>query len=84
MSTKSVNKYPLEPGVPEVLSPKDKGLKVLFRIPGQVVIVEGQVDDFTPSKTYVKISGRWVRNRMPILAVMKEKVVKKRKNPYVS
>ena len=53
----------VESNVPEKIEKKHIGMKVLYRLPNQVVISEGVIDGLSPEERFVCINKtRWVEN----------------------
>ncbi len=74
--------YQPEANVPERLDLEHIGQRVVFhKSESSTLLSEGEVMEFSPSKNYVNLSGRWVENRKGIILSILEPA-KKRTNPY--
>jgi len=61
----------IESNVPKVLTSAHVGLRVLYRLPNQLVVSEGVVEALSPESLYVRIGKRWVENGSgAVLAVL--------------
>jgi hypothetical protein len=73
--------YETESGTPERLGAAHVGVSVLYRLPNQAVLSEGEVGAFSPGKKYVKLGRHWLPNRAGTVLAMLE-TTKTRSTPY--
>jgi hypothetical protein len=61
----------IEKNVPAVITSKDIGSKVLFRLPNNAIAKEGLIIELSPNGEYVHVGKTWVANDgKGILAVL--------------
>jgi hypothetical protein len=64
-----------ESNVPEVIRQDHIGMRVLYRLPNQAIVMEGIIDGLSPEGEYIHIGKRWVQNGVgAILAVLNNSV----------
>jgi hypothetical protein len=73
--------YEPEDDVPETLTEAHLGSRVVFRIPNQAVLSEGEIAEFSSSGRYLRIGKRWLANqRGTVLAMLNN--MARRRSPY--
>lgn len=73
---------PKESSAPDTVKPSHIGRTILYRMPYQVVVSEGQISALSPEGKYFRVGNkRWLPNRPGTVVALLE-TVKHRSTPF--
>ena len=74
---------PPESNAPKRVNTNHMGRRVIFKLPNQAVISEGEINEISPEHGYFRVGKAWLENKPgAVLAILSKSSSKKRSSPF--